>query len=106
MDAKTREALEASIEKWKRNAAEVNVFKTSISNKDCALCSLFYDDDCQGCPVSEKSGRKFCGNTPYLEASAARGIWFCETQNDGPAFRTAALEEVAFLESLRPEDGT
>jgi hypothetical protein len=105
MDAKTLEALKASIAKWERNAEAADVFEFKISEKDCPLCAMFkiWPDECDGCPVFEKTGAKFCRETPYISAATARRDW---RYGDGPADRAhaAARDEVAFLKSLLPEE--
>ncbi|MFM7009378.1 MAG: hypothetical protein ACKO0Z_08635, partial [Betaproteobacteria bacterium] len=66
---------------------------------DCALCVLFYDIDCSGCPVSIETRDTFCEGSPYyaaLEAANAQGI-------DSAQFKQAAKKELKFLESLLPK---
>lgn len=63
MDAKTREALEGSIEKW-RKIIEEGGFDDGPVN--CPLCKLFYNDDCRGCPVVDAAGVTHCMDTPYV----------------------------------------
>lgn len=41
MDAKTAAAIEASIEKWQRNADVTSIEDASISGGDCPLCLIF-----------------------------------------------------------------
>lgn len=95
MDARTLEALQASIAKWERNAAIENIEDAKLNVSSCALCNVFYADRCHGCPVFEL-GHYQCDGTPYDDAHAAYGNY-----NIG-AFRTAAKREVAFLQSLLP----
>jgi hypothetical protein len=105
MDAKTLEALKASIAKWERNAEATDPFEFKISEKDCPLCAMFKigSDECKGCPVFEKTGATFCRETPYIPAATARRDWRC---GDVPADRAhaAARDEVAFLRSLLLEE--
>ena len=105
MDAKTLEALKASIAKWERNAEAKTPADYRIGEIDCPLCGLFiYPDRCEGCPVFAKTGERFCRSTPYMLASSLR-TWWSEGDN---AFRdhaqSAARDEVAFLKSLLPEE--
>ena len=100
MDKKTREALEASIEKWKRNTRVRTQENFLTSPYDCPLCELFYrGEDCPGCPVSAKTGVGNCDLTPYEKAYFKSENWH---EDNGKAARAAAKEEVAFLKSLRP----
>lgn len=111
MEPKTLEALKASIEKWKRNAVAATPSGYVVGPLDCPLCAIFqpdngsYADACQGCPVMEKTGTKFCDGTPYRDAFDAHASWCREPLGRGlkTAARAAALVEVAFLESLLPE---
>jgi hypothetical protein len=100
MDARTLEALKASIEKWKRNAKVWSIFNAKIKSKDCPLCRMFVQStgSCVGCPVNGRTGERLCQDTPYLEAFAYY------TLGDVTAFQAAAQKEVAFLESLLPEN--
>jgi hypothetical protein len=110
MNAETLTALRASIAKWERNAEAKKPAVYKIGEADCPLCALFiYPDRCEGCPVFEKVGERFCRGTPYIAASATRVTW-----NEHPSseyFRdcahAVARDEVAFLKSLLPEaEGT
>lgn len=96
MKKATLEALEASIAKWEKNARVRNLDNAQIYSDTCALCDLFYEDDCTGCPVQRKTGLKECSGTPWVDC--------CEIKNDDDieGFRAAAREEVKFLKSLLP----
>ena len=104
MDAKTREALEASIQHWRDNVSADRVEDSSTGEEACALCKAFADDDdCQGCPVAEATGRPNCSGSPYYNAYEARCVWnTVNTPVNRDAFRAAAQEELNFLISLRP----
>jgi hypothetical protein len=103
MDAKTLKALKASIAKWKRNAKATDPWKYKIGAKDCALCGLFLDDDCSGCPVRAKTGKPFCFDSPYVDASRAL-VWWQDCDGAPDQALGAAQAEVAFLKSLLPEE--
>lgn len=108
MDDRTLEALKGSIEKWQRIVVSTGVDKGA---KNCPLCNLFYrrddlnvNDNCCGCPVAEKTGKKFCINTPYDD-----WVDYQERQSPSNSGRAdtserliAARAELAFLESLLP----
>ena len=107
MDSETAEALEASIEHWKRNAAAETPDAAAFGVDHCALCKKFVvdriTDRCVGCPVQARTDRPGCDGSPYDDAIDAHDDWekspFDILAHDD--FRTAALDEVAFLESLR-----
>jgi len=102
MDAKTLKALKASIEKWERNAVAETPDGYLIGPESCALCRLFHDSGCHGCPVRGRTGRVGCLGTPYFAASKAQWGWRLGGSTPDEA-HTAAREEVAFLKSLLPE---
>jgi hypothetical protein len=106
MDAKTLEALKASIAKWERNAEAKTRFEYRTGDDDCPLCELFiYPGNCEGCPVFDRTGERFCRGTPYIKASNARMRWGADPKSpDAPErAHAAARDEVAFLKSLLPE---
>jgi hypothetical protein len=105
MDAKTLEALKASIAKWERNAEAKTPDEFKLGWSECPLCDLFLDPGrCGGCPVFNRIGERFCRGTPYINASWTSSWW---TSSDQSSFRdrahAAARDEVAFLKSLLPE---
>ena len=102
--------LEKSIEKWKRNAVAKTPNDAHIYEDTCALCHEH--QDCQGCPVAEKTGEDYCSSSPWEKAWVEFKDWEYLFFRLGPSrsannakrrFRRAALKEVAFLESLLPE---
>jgi hypothetical protein len=109
MDAKTLEALKASIEKWKRNAVAETPDDYKIGGNDCPLCEMFqsksqgFEGSCQGCPVFSRTGRRFCSGTPYADTVRAHDGMLAGDPDTIARARAAALVEVAFLESLLPE---
>lgn len=110
MDTKVLEALRASISHWQDNANVIELHGASVSSKDCALCKLFLDNYCRGCPVAEVSGHLFCGNTPYNRAFKTHDVWCATTKYTDEfdaartEFREAAKAELKFLESLLPKE--
>ena len=88
-------ALEASIEKWKKNATVADLEDARMNVGDCPLCALFYSDGCEGCPVFSRTNCGECRATPYEDASK----WGRRGRLE--QFQDAARQEVAFLESLR-----
>jgi hypothetical protein len=104
MDARTLEALKASIAKWERNAVATTPAEYKTGEVDCQLCYLFiYPDSCEGCPVFLKSGERYCRSTPYMSASSARAYWGSTQSTDlRDRAHAAARDEVAFLKSLLP----
>ena len=102
MDDETKAALERSIQHWKNNTAAEMPDDVSVSDADCALCSLFLDLACHGCPIREKTGIPSCLGSPYTDCVIALGYWF--HYGNSPSmdnFRKHAAQMVAFLESLR-----
>lgn len=96
-------ALEASIEKWERNACADHPDDVKLGPEYCPLCQLFWEDDCESCPIAAHTGQIFCKDTPYERADIVAYRWedYPDSENLREAFREAAEEEVAFLKSLR-----
>ena len=92
MDKKTLKALKGSIEKWEKIVAGTG--KDEGPN-NCPLCKLFNKIEgeekyaCNGCPVKEETGQKYCWNTPY------------EVYEPNPTKKNA-IKELNFLKSLLP----
>ena len=105
MDPKTLTALKASITKWEQNLKARSPYEVEISPVSCSLCTLFHQDDCEGCPVSEKTGQSRCFSTPFRAADLALTDWEEVDKNSAlrDAWRKAAQAEVDFLKSLLPE---
>ena len=97
MDARTLEALKASIAKWEKNAVIEDLDDATMGPMDCPLCCLFHSNGCVGCPVSSE-GHHQCDGTPYDAASRA---WRNDKLED---FIGATRAEVAFLKSLLPPE--
>lgn len=106
MDEETLAALKDSIDgKWKGIRHEG---KEDKGHRDCRLCALFNDEDCQGCPIFELTGSLFCRQTPYedwashhsrahvLDAPYLRLHAGCDECAD------IADKMIEFLESLLP----
>lgn len=95
MDEQTAQALEKSIKHWEENVERAEEDDELVTGqKDCALCGLFWNKDCIGCPVSARTGRQDCCNTPYIDVCKA------ETQKERIS---ACTDELNFLRSLREE---
>jgi hypothetical protein len=103
MDARTLEALKASIAKWEKNTVAESPDEYRTFTTDCPLCNIFYLRDCAGCPVSKNTGKMACSGTPYSAATFAKFRWM-NGDGDKREAQAAALEEVAFLKSLLPSD--
>lgn len=103
MNAQTLEALKASIAKWERNAEATDPFEYKISEKNCPLCELFiHPGRCWGCPVFDRTGERFCKETPYILANLARFDWCDGAKGAIDRAHAAARDEAAFLKSLLP----
>ena len=97
-DAKTAAALEDCIEHWAENMAAESLDDISTRATDCALCDLFRDNDCHGCPVASKL-KTYCVDTPYYNVMNAM------FSGDLPAARAAAKDMHDFLVSCRDDEG-
>lgn len=95
MDAKTLEALKECIAIW---GARYKKWNNELGINGCPLCWLFNStgNNCDGCPVSEKSKMGYCENTPYGWVAFFRHI---------PGIRNiASYREYRFLKSLLPKE--
>ena len=103
MKPKTLAALKASITKWET----LIVTGEEAGAIDCPLCIMFNNErterlekDCIGCPVFEKTGKKFCTGTPYGRHAAVP--YFGLGGEYDAQRRRHALSEMRFLRSLLP----
>lgn len=105
MDKRTSEALEKSIEKYRK--ALVNGYM-QLGAPSCPLCGMFWSEMCTGCPVRDRTGHPACRKSPYRVVSnildtwtdSHGGAWLIETQEQ----RDAVQAELDFLISLREVD--
>nr|MDQ2987417.1 hypothetical protein [Armatimonadota bacterium] len=114
MNAKTLKALEGSIKKWEAIVAGTGEDKGA---DNCPLCRVFIDpflspDTCGGCPVRERTGSRYCSDSPYdAWAAGVRRDYSAAVVNRGGGKRIAstpklvalAQAELDFLRSLLPE---
>ena len=65
MNRETRKALLESIFiKWENI---LSCKEDENGDEDCPLCKMFFNDNCEGCPVKETTGLVSCDDTPYNE---------------------------------------
>ena len=110
--------LEESIEHWKRLATGTAEPGEKIGMLSCALCKVYAPVDmaekdcCIGCPVSNRTGKRWCTGCPYGAISDYTdlpenfGRTFSKIKAD-PEFQRLAKLELEFLQSLLcPPDHT
>lgn len=95
----TIEAIKGSVAKWQ---AVVDGTGKEEGSVNCPLCQLFQVDRqwplrCIGCPVADKTGKRFCHDTPYDEYCAA------DDHSNEDEMEEAAKAELAFLTGLLAE---
>lgn len=94
------EAIDAAIEKWKTIAQAIKLTEQVIESggrNTCPLCKLYFEDDCQDCPVMQKTGRWHCIKTPAMQYENVE-------EKGWEGWKRAlkyAEREVTFLESLK-----
>lgn len=85
-------ALKSSIDKWikiYRGEAE------DLGPKNCALCKKYIARMCVGCPVSDKTGIKYCEGSPYTKFDEGLQRLFKEfDKSDKVAFDTLTADEL------------
>ena len=92
MSPETREALEESIELWRRNASDPNHLK--LGSDHCPLCNLFLEIfNCNGCPIYETTALRYCRGTPYHKVLY---------EKDPQRIQQLCEEEHQFLRNLLP----
>jgi len=69
--------------------------------KNCPLCNLFIEDDCNGCPIYELDHDKYykCNNTPCRRIKT-----YTILSAKNPEMIDAVEKEIDFLSSLLPKD--
>lgn len=102
MDERTLTALQKAIAKWERMASDDREDAYGAEKLRCPLCVLFNppdknsETDCVGCPIFQKTKRRYCNGTPYEKFSEADDV------EDDEMKQTWAYEEVEFLKALLP----
>lgn len=94
-----RAAIQASISKWKAIAKIHRLNPTPLSAEDvdpnpvetCSLCHLYWNANCQECPVFHATGYTHCVDSPF--------DLYGQNSNEH-----TALSEVEFLKSLLKEE--
>ncbi len=105
MDEKTLEALNGSIEKWKKVVAGTG---KDNANSNCPLCQLYKGDPnfCNPCPVKAVTQKSGCMDTPYDKWDSHQGgVHSSEFPRkiECGVCEDIAKKEVEFLKSLLPE---
>lgn len=96
------QALEDSIAHWEANVAAQTIKDIKLGIRHCALCHVYYNSDCQGCPVNARTGQMYCVGSPYNAAQyAAERLEDNPTPETWEIYRRAAQAELNFLKSLR-----
>lgn len=98
MNTQTLNALNESIKHWQRYVDGFGKTEGEPLVHNCSLCGLFYQEECAGCPIDERTGRINCRGTPYGDA-------FDAYHNSGPTsqeFIEQAKLMLEFLKSLLP----
>lgn len=98
MTKKTLAALRASIRHWELMRDDPHGPERPTGDM-CALCNLFLDKECAGCPVAQRAGHLMCKGTPY---HYAHWLFYTIPLPDAD-WRRAAQAEIKFLKSLLPK---
>ena len=110
MDKKAVKALRGSIKKWERIVLGTG---EDLGHDNCPLCKEYCrESGCDGCPVAEDTGERFCDGSPYEdwiwafheELEKLTDDWRgCETDKYlpiGPRSLAAAIAEYEYLRGL------
>ena len=88
---KGEDPLELAIQKWQDIVEGKGIDHGGVN---CALCKVH--EDCEDCPVFEKTKEWNCLKTPYIDYRTA-----VEADKSERILKAIAKREVAFLKSLR-----
>lgn len=112
MDERTREALDASIQHWLEHSVRKDPPNSAdTGSTGCALCTLFVQDDCTGCPIRDKEWMgdwwDGCDGSPWQEADYDARSWRASVSRGtvdylaAQRFRTSARKMHDYLVELR-----
>ena len=106
-------ATRQSIRAWKNKWAATVPGYIRTGPKECALCVLHWENECNGCPVAHAARDTTCAGTPYPTAYRALEHWKVCYNFHGPEdpktleardkWREHAWAEVEFLEKVLKE---
>jgi len=106
MNKKTHKALKGSIRKWE------DIVKGEGSDngiENCPLCEmLYFNIECDGCPVKEKTGMDYCYGSPYdewIKHHKERHTISYPLKIECEKCKEIAIKELEFLKSLLEERG-
>jgi len=105
-DRQTLAAHKKSIAHWERLASGQARRGEWIGPSHCSLCKLFIAGECNGCPVAERTGYRYCDGTPYGIVQAYVDARFLRDRKsilNSKGFKSAARKELRFLKSLLPK---
>lgn len=77
-----------------------------LDSSACPLCRVFFTLNCEGCPVSKKTGVSLCEKTPYTTVGRMQ-MNRCNTlknEHNKNMFIEAIMDEIEFLKSLQPKE--
>jgi hypothetical protein len=106
MTPSTLRALKGSIAKWQKI---VDGKGKDEGSTNCPLCTKFNKgaDECAGCPVRNKTTRRFCNGTPFIDWSHHHNdkhsnYFGLVLHLDCPTCTRLAQVELDFLKGLLP----
>ena len=94
--------VEYAIEKWE----DIAIGEGEDHGPDnCALCEVYYDDKCEGCPIFEDTGSQRCCDTPYddwdMHAEIVHGNCGEGMIVECPECKRLALRMILYLRRLK-----
>ena len=104
MTPETLRALRTSITHWEENLTVNSPDDVDYGSDSCALCAHFIQNNCEGCPVEEKTGQWRCQDSPYEDVLKAIETWEENpTVENSKKVKIAVQAELDFLKSLLPQ---
>lgn len=93
-----KEALLASINKWRANARGPQFAPPLIGIENCPLCAVYFEGGCAGCPVAVFTGQTKCHAMPIADLTPAVER-MCKT-GDPSWFQTVSRHMAELLELI------
>lgn len=120
-----QEANQLSVLKWEtflKHLEMDELMDMGSGIPTCGYCMLYFTNGCEGCPISEKTGKIGCRDTPhdeyiYLTDEVENTIWGIVDEDDDTTdtisdedrkyvfdeLKAITRREITFLKSLEPE---
>lgn len=100
--------IEKTIKVWEAKKKVDTVADVRLGMQHCPLCFVYHHDQCDGCPIKERTGDIYCVGTPYPNVADEKERLILD---NGPFTKMVDIEaerliqaidkQIEFLKSLR-----